>query len=198
MSLNNLVCARSSTDRVSDYGSEGWGFESLRARLKLKQLKYLTNYTLSEYENFMREINSDIKITDISQTGDVPVGCLLFNQFGKRIAYTFNKRKFNQDPTAHAEVLAIRQAAKQISSWCLYGYTLIVNLEPCAMCAGAIVAARLARVVFGAWNESGGAAGSYYDILRDGTNNHMVEVLPGVLANDCQAVLSNFFKTLRK
>ncbi|TPW74293.1 tRNA adenosine(34) deaminase TadA [Schumannella soli] len=129
--------------------------------------------------------------------GDVPVGAVLFDGAGELLATGRNERELTTDPTAHAEVVAIRSAAAQRGDWHLEDATLVVTLEPCVLCAGAIVAARIPRVVFGAWDEKAGAAGSVHDLLRDRRSNHRVEVLPGVLERECGDVLERFFSAKR-
>ena len=131
---------------------------------------------------------------DALATGDVPVGALVFDPAGAVIGRGRNEREQRQDPTAHAEIVAIRQAAETIGDWHLTGCTLVVTLEPCVMCAGAIVAARLPTVVFGAWDEKAGASGSVYDVLRDRRLNHRAEVFAGVREGDCGDLLREFFE----
>lgn len=127
--------------------------------------------------------------------GDIPVGAIVVDGAGQVIATGFNDREQRQDPTGHAEVVALRAAAAERGSWRLTDCTLVVTLEPCAMCAGAILNARIPRVVFGAWDEKAGAAGSVYDLLRDGRlPHHEVEVIPGVLAEAAAALLTEFFR----
>lgn len=127
-------------------------------------------------------------------TGDVPVGALVLAPDGSVIGRGHNEREAVGDPTAHAEVVAIRRAAASVGAWRLTGCTLVVTLEPCAMCAGAIVLSRLERVVYGAVDEKGGAAGSLWDLLRDRRLNHRPEVVSGVLADECGARLTAFFR----
>jgi tRNA(adenine34) deaminase len=124
--------------------------------------------------------------------GDVPVGCVIVRD-GEAIATARNERELRQDPTAHAEVLAIRDAALTLGGWRLVGCTIYVTLEPCTMCAGALVMARVARVVFGAWEPKTGAVGSLWDVVRDRRLTHRPEVRGGVLAEDCAALLDGFF-----
>jgi tRNA(adenine34) deaminase len=126
-------------------------------------------------------------------TGDVPVGAVLLDAEGTVLAHGRNEREKTHDPTAHAEVVAIRRAAEARADWHLTGTTLVVTLEPCVLCAGAILAARIPRVVFGAWDEKAGAAGSVYDLLRDRRLNHRVEVVPEVLAEESSTLLRRFF-----
>jgi tRNA(adenine34) deaminase len=130
-------------------------------------------------------------------SGDVPVGAVLLNANGEVIALGRNEREANQDPSAHAEIVALRRAAADRSDWRLEDCTLVVTLEPCVMCAGAIVAARIPRVVFGAWDERVGASGSLYDVLRDARLGKPVEVISGVLEAECSAQLTQFFEERR-
>jgi tRNA(adenine34) deaminase len=133
-----------------------------------------------------------------SQSGDeVPVGAVLVSASGEVLATAHNLRQAKSDPTSHAEIEVIRKATSDLSDWRLENTTLFVTLEPCVMCAGAIVAARIPRVVFGAWDERIGAAGSIYDVLRDSRLGKPVEVIPGVLEAECSAVLKSFFEAKR-
>ncbi|MEO6309620.1 MAG: nucleoside deaminase [Leifsonia sp.] len=126
-------------------------------------------------------------------TDDVPVGAVILDAAGAVIGRGRNERELHQDPTAHAEIVAIREASAATADWHLTGCTLVVTLEPCVMCAGAILAARLPIVVFGAWDEKAGASGSVYDVLRDRRLNHRVEVYAGVDDDECGALLKDFF-----
>jgi tRNA(adenine34) deaminase len=128
---------------------------------------------------------------------DVPVGAVVVDAFGDVVAAGHNRREAEADPTAHAEVLALRAAAAFRGEWRLEGCTLVVTLEPCAMCAGASVLARVDRVVFGAYDEKAGAVGSLWDLVRDRRLNHRPEVVAGVLADECGALLREFFGTHR-
>ena len=130
-------------------------------------------------------------------SGEVPIGAVVLDPSGALIGAGRNEREATQDPTAHAEVVALRAAATAVGSWRLDGCTLAVTLEPCPMCAGAAWLARVDRVVFGAWNEEYGAAGSLWDVLRDGRLNHRPEVVAGVLADECRAPLDAFFAARR-
>lgn len=130
-------------------------------------------------------------------TGDVPVGALVIGPDGEIVAARHNEREARQDPTAHAEVLAIRDAAAALGDRYLAGCTLVVTLEPCIMCAGAILAAHVPTVVFGAWDEQAGAAGSLYDLLRDRRLNHRAEVVAGVEVEASRALLLDFFRDRR-
>lgn len=129
--------------------------------------------------------------------GDVPVAAVVLDASGTVIGAGRNERELRQDPSAHAEILAIRAAAETNGNWHLTGTTLIVTLEPCAMCAGAILAARIPVVVFGAWDEKAGAVGSVYDLLRDRRLPHRVEVFAGVEQLACAALLTDFFGSRR-
>jgi tRNA(adenine34) deaminase len=129
-----------------------------------------------------------------TRTGDVPVGAIIVNNDGVIIGKGFNEREANNDPTAHAEVVAIRNAASRLQKSRLDGCTLIVTLEPCAMCAGAIAQSRISKVVFGAWDEKAGAVGSVWDVLRDPRSIFKVEVSAGILEKECAALLTDFFK----
>ena len=128
---------------------------------------------------------------------DVPVGAVILDAAGSVIARGRNRREIDRDPTAHAEMVAIRQAAAALGNWRLTGLTLVVTLEPCTMCAGAVTLARLARVVYGAEDPKGGAVGSLWDVLRDTRLNHRPEVIGGVLAAECGDLLREFFAARR-
>ena len=129
--------------------------------------------------------------------GEVPVGAIILDPAGAPLARAHNQRESDADPTAHAEIVAIRAAARTLGSWHLDGCTLVVTLEPCTMCAGAVVAARIARVVYGAADPKAGAAGSLWDVLRDRRLNHRAEVVGGILAEECGALLQEFFAQRR-
>jgi tRNA(adenine34) deaminase len=131
-------------------------------------------------------------------TRDVPIGAVVFGPDGTVLASACNAREALGDPTAHAEILALREAARRYGdSWRLAGCTVAVTVEPCTMCAGALVLARVARVVFGAWEPKTGAAGSLWDVLRDRRLNHRPEVVGGVLERECAALLEEFFRSHR-
>ncbi|WP_434592114.1 tRNA adenosine(34) deaminase TadA [Streptomyces sp. A5-4] len=129
-----------------------------------------------------------------AEAGDVPVGAVLLAPDGSLLAAGHNEREATGDPTAHAEVLAIRRAAGKLGGWRLTGCTLVVTLEPCTMCAGALVQSRVDRVVYGALDEKAGAAGSLWDVVRDRRLNHRPEVVAGVLEAECSAQLTAFFR----
>ncbi|AGW40461.1 cytosine/adenosine deaminase [Leifsonia xyli subsp. cynodontis DSM 46306] len=147
------------------------------------------------YEEWMRRALADA--ARAAATGDVPVAALVVDAGGRVIGTGRNERELRHDPTAHAEVLALREAASSRVDWNLEGCTLVVTLEPCVMCAGAILAAHITTVVFGAWDEKAGAAGSLYDILRDRRLPARSEVYAGVLAEECRALLLAFFEAKR-
>ena len=129
--------------------------------------------------------------------GDVPVGAVILGPDGSPIGMGSNERELTGDPTAHAEVVAIRRAAEALGRWRLTGCTLVVTLEPCTMCAGAIVAARIDHLVFGAFDDKAGAVTSLFDVLRDPRLNHRPRVTSGVLEADCAALLEEFFTSRR-
>jgi tRNA(adenine34) deaminase len=131
-------------------------------------------------------------------SGDIPVGAAIFNADGELIATGHNERELHKDPTAHAEIVAIRKAAEKLGDWHLTDYTLVVTLEPCAMCAGAIAQSRLQTVVFGAWDEKAGAVGSVWDLLRDPRSTFRTEVRAGVLADECSELITSFIQEVRK
>ncbi len=132
------------------------------------------------------------------ETGDVPVGAIVVDPTGDVVGSGRNEREATGDPTAHAEIVALRNAAEQAGTWNLSGHTLVVTLEPCVMCAGAILNSRIDRVVFGAWDEKAGAAGSVMDLLRDRSLPlRVTEVVGGVLGDECAALMTDFFGELR-
>jgi tRNA(adenine34) deaminase len=130
-------------------------------------------------------------------SADVPVGAIVVDADGEVLGVGCNARELTGDPTAHAEVLAVRAAAAALGTWRLSGCTLVVTLEPCTMCAGALVLARVSRVVFGAADPKAGAVGSLWDVVRDRRLNHRPEVVGGVLADDCGELLRAFFEGRR-
>ena len=151
---------------------------------------------ITKWNDAMREALALAHLA-VSESTDVPVGAVLLNPAGEVVAVGKNERELSGDPTAHAEIVAIRAAAALDENWHLNDLTLVVTLEPCAMCAGAIQAARIGRVVFGAWDERVGAAGSRYDLLRDSRLGTSVEVIPGVLEDECAEVMRQFFEERR-
>ena len=134
---------------------------------------------------------------EAASTGDVPVGALLLDPSGAVVTVDHNRREDLSDPTAHAEILVISARAQEIDDWRLTGHTLVVTLEPCAMCAGAAVLARLDRIVYGAADLKAGAAWSLYNIPQDRRLNHRVELVDGILADECSALLTDFFADRR-
>ncbi|HEX8767248.1 MAG TPA: tRNA adenosine(34) deaminase TadA [Jatrophihabitans sp.] len=129
--------------------------------------------------------------------GEVPVGAVVLSAEGAVLATGHNLRRTLADPTAHAEVLALRRAGKALGDWQLTGCTLVVTLEPCTMCAGAVVLSRIRRLVFGAWDDKAGAVGSLWDVVRDRRVNHRPEVVAGVRQDECAQLLTRFFADRR-
>jgi len=129
--------------------------------------------------------------------GDVPVGAVVLDPEGAIVGRGHNRREAAHDPTAHAEILALREATASAETWRLDGHTVVVTLEPCAMCAGAILQARVPRLVFGAWDDKAGATGSKWDLVRDGRAGAKVEVISGVREDECAALLTDFFEGRR-
>ncbi len=134
---------------------------------------------------------------EAAEHNDVPVGALVVNEQGEILGTGHNLREESKDPTAHAEIVAMRNAATKIGNWRMDELTMIVTLEPCAMCAGAISQSRFKRLVFGAWDEKAGAVGSVWDVIRDQRNLNKVEVVSGILEKECSAILTNFFEGKR-
>ena len=132
-----------------------------------------------------------------SSTGDVPVGAIIINADGVIIGRGSNEREANSDPTAHAEIVAIRSATSRLQNSRLDGATLIVTLEPCAMCAGAIAQARISNLIFGAWDQKAGAVGSVWDVIRDPRALHKMNVTAGIREVECAKLLSDFFEGQR-
>jgi tRNA(adenine34) deaminase len=129
--------------------------------------------------------------------GDVPVGAIVVNEAGEILGTGQNLREQNNDPTAHAEIVALRNASEKLGSWRLDELTIVVTLEPCAMCAGAILQSRIKRLVFAAWDEKAGAVGSVMDVIRDPRALTKVEVITGIMEKECSEVLKDFFNTKR-
>ena len=129
--------------------------------------------------------------------GDVPVGAIVVNEAGEILGTGQNLREQNNDPTAHAEIVALRNASEKFGSWRLDDLTIVVTLEPCAMCAGAILQSRIKRLVFAAWDEKAGAVGSVMDVIRDPRALSKVEVITGIMEKECSEVLTDFFNTKR-
>jgi tRNA(adenine34) deaminase len=150
---------------------------------------------LTRAEDFMRLALAEATIAD--GEGEIPVGAVAVKD-GQVVGVGHNRREGARDPTAHAELLAIQAAAKSLGAWRLSGVTVFVTLEPCAMCAGALVLARVDRLVFGTRDKKAGAVGSLMNLAQDARLNHRVEVVEGVLAEECSALLTTFFRRLRK
>lgn len=161
----------------------------------MAQLVTTEAVTVANFGGWMSE--ALVEAAACLETGDVPVGALVISAGGDVIGRGRNERELTGDPTAHAEVLAIRAAAEALGSWQLAGTTLVVTLEPCAMCAGAILQARIPVVVFGAWDEKAGAAGSVNDLLRDRRLPHRVEVHAGIREAESARLLRAFFASRR-
>ena len=150
---------------------------------------------MNEYEQWMTAAIAEARLA--SASADVPVAALVIDANGEVIARGHNEREQHADPTAHAEIVAIRAAAAARGTWRLDDVTLVITLEPCTMCAGAILQARIPRVVFGAWDDKAGAVGSVNDVLRDRRLPHRVEVIAGVLEPECAQLLTDFFEQRR-
>jgi tRNA(adenine34) deaminase len=160
----------------------------------------ITGYEAA-FEPAMREALAQAVLAgeaEPAEPADVPIGAVILDPGGAIVSRAHNRREADGDPTAHAEIVAIRAAARQRGNWRLDGHTLVVTLEPCTMCAGAVAAARIARLVYGAADPKAGAVGSLWDVLRDRRLAHRTEVVGGVLAADCGALLRGFFAQRRQ
>jgi tRNA(adenine34) deaminase len=146
---------------------------------------------LTEFEPAMRQALAEARLAYAD--GDVPVGAIVLDGTGKVIGTGHNDRERTADPTGHAEIVAMRAASSALGTWRLSGCTLVVTLEPCTMCAGAVVQSRLDRLVYGAIDRKAGAVGSLWDVVRDRRLNHRPEVIAEVLADECGALLTEFF-----
>jgi tRNA(adenine34) deaminase len=142
------------------------------------------------FDSWMQQALIEARVA--GEHGDIPIGAVVVDAHGTVLAVAGNRREVDQDPTAHAEVLALREAARQVGDWRLSDCTLVVTVEPCPMCAGAIVLSRISTLVLGAWNDDYGAAGSRWDLVRDRRLNHQVEVVGGIRAEECSALLKDF------
>jgi tRNA(adenine34) deaminase len=145
----------------------------------------------SQWDEAMRRALGQARLA--ADHGDVPIGAAVLSPAGQVLAVAGNRREVDADPTAHAEVLALREAARALGSWRLVDCTLVVTLEPCTMCAGALVLARVVRLVFGAYDPKAGAVASLFDVVRDPRLNHRVDVRGGILEAECSSLLSSFF-----
>jgi tRNA(adenine34) deaminase len=182
-----------------DYESKGRRFESSRERITpLDPMdspdRHLKGQGVLD-ESFMRQALELAR--EAASLGEVPVGAVAVKD-GRIVGTGLNRREIDKDPFSHAELVAMRRAAETIGAWRLTGVTVYVTLEPCAMCAGALVQSRVTRLVFGASDPKAGAVGSLYDLARDPRHNHRLEVTNGVLAEECSAELTQFFKALRQ
>jgi tRNA(adenine34) deaminase len=148
-----------------------------------------------DYNLIMQAALSLAKVA--ADKGDVPVGAIVVNEAGEILGTGQNLREQNNDPTAHAEIVALRNASEKYGSWRLDDLTIVVTLEPCAMCAGAILQSRIKRLVFAAWDEKAGAVGSVMDVIRDPRALTKVEVITGIMEKECGDVLKDFFNTKR-
>ena len=148
-----------------------------------------------DYNLIMQAALSLAKVA--ADKGDVPVGAIVVNEAGEILGTGQNLREQNNDPTAHAEIVALRNASEKFGSWRLDDLTIVVTLEPCAMCAGAILQSRIKRLVFAAWDEKAGAVGSVIDVIRDPRALTKVEVITGIMEKECSDVLKDFFNTKR-
>lgn len=149
-----------------------------------------------KYERAM-EISLEQARFSSKASGDVPVGAVVLDEAGRLVGLGSNRRELLSDPVGHAEIVAIKSAARALGKWRLDGCTLVVTLEPCAMCAGAIAQSRISRLVFGAFDEKAGAVGSLMDVLRDPRAPHKVEVISGVMKEECAFLMAEFFKERR-
>ena len=148
-----------------------------------------------DYNLIMQAALSLAKVA--ADKGDVPVGAIVVNDAGEILGTGQNLREQNNDPTAHAEIVALRNASEKLGSWRLDDLTIVVTLEPCAMCAGAILQSRVKRLVFAAWDEKAGAVGSVMDVIRDPRALTKVEVITGIMEKECSEVLTDFFNNKR-
>jgi tRNA(adenine34) deaminase len=155
----------------------------------------MTSARLARHEAYMRRALEVARAGAAGDRLDVPVGAIVLGPDGAELGVGHNEREATGDPTAHAEILALRRAAAARGGWRLDDCTLVVTLEPCTMCAGALVLARIATLVFGAWEPKTGAVGSLWDVVRDPRLNHRPEVYAGVLADECAALMRSFFRS---
>lgn len=149
---------------------------------------------MSRWDAAMRAAIAEARRVE-AEHGDVPIGAVLLDPTGRLVAAAGNERELRHDPTAHAEVLVLRAAAAALGSWRLIDHTLVVTLEPCTMCAGALVHARIGTLVFGAYDPKAGAVASLFDVVRDSRLNHRVDVRGGILEAECGDLLRDFFRT---
>ena len=184
-------------DKATDYGSVDWGFESLRAHQYQYFRKVFTKNMPKNNDKDIRLMQEALKEAEIAYSHqEVPVGAVVVYQ-NKIIGRAHNQKEELQDPTAHAEILAIQQAAKYLGSWHLEDIDIYVTLEPCPMCAYAMLQARIKRLIFRASDPKAGAAGSIINIVQDKRFNHQIEVVGGVLKKECSLILQKFFQEKR-
>lgn len=150
---------------------------------------------MDRYDRFMSE--ALIEARKAFEIGEVPIGAVVVKD-DVIVGRGYNRRETDRDPTAHAEIIAIRSASEFLGGWRLTGCELYVTIEPCPMCAGAIVMSRLQKVIYGSPDEKAGAVNTLYEIVNDARLNHQVEVVPSIMSQECSAIISEFFKTLRK
>lgn len=149
----------------------------------------------TDHAHFMRKAIDQALVAGAA--GDIPIGAVVVDGHGEVIASGFNSRETDSDPTAHAEILALRGAGRHVGNWRLTDCTIYVTLEPCPMCAGAVSMSRISRLVFGAWNAEYGAAGSRWDLVRDRRLNHQVEVIPDIMESECAGLIRDFLEEKR-
>lgn len=150
------------------------------------------------FEKYKKHMRRCLELAEeAGRNADIPVGALVVDEAGDIIGTGYNTREQHNDPVGHAEINALRDAAQARGSWRLYGCTLIVTLEPCTMCAGAIILARITTLVFGVWDPKAGAAGSIRDVVRDPRLNHQAEVIGGILEEECSVQLKDHFRDSR-
>ncbi len=178
-------------DRASDYESEGRRFESSRERQPFPS----SRSPMSPDEVFMQQALALAR--EAAGLGEVPVGAVAVHE-GRVIGTGFNRREIDRSPLAHAELFALDAAARALGAWRLTGVTLYVTLEPCAMCAGALVQSRVTRLVFGTLDPKAGAVGSLYNLAEEPRHNHRLQVMSGVLADESRQLLKSFFERLRE
>lgn len=155
----------------------------------------VTPETAGTFDAWMQQ--ALIEARRAGEHGDIPIGAIVVDAGGTVLSAAGNRREADHDPTAHAEILALRDAAQALGNWRLSGCTLVVTVEPCPMCAGATVLSRIDRLIIGAWNDDYGAAGSRWDLVRDRRLNHQVEVVSGVRADECSALVREFMADQR-
>lgn len=191
ISLHFLKAPVAQLDRATVYGTVGWRFES--SRVYFLFLSFM-NMIANDPQHFMRYALREAETA--FEKGEIPVGCVIVHK-GEIIAKAHNQREMLQDPTAHAEMIALTAASEHIGSWRLHDCDMYVTLEPCSMCAGALVLARLTKLFYGASDPKAGACGTLYNIQDDPRLNHRVETHSGILEYECSTILTDFFKQRR-